>query len=84
MIRGLIGRALIFISLVLSLLAPTTPTFGYVVAGLLAVAFFLCCTCQKSIWLDGWTAAHEHHKVEGHPDDHMVEYTRFLSRQNWT
>jgi hypothetical protein len=83
MIRGLVGRGLIFVCFVLSLLAPTTPVFGFVVAGLLAVAFYCCCTGQRQIWLDGWHAAHEHHKVEGEPDSHLSEYQQFLSRQGW-
>ena len=82
MIRGLVGRGFIFIAFVLALVSPVAPVFGYVVAGLVAVAFFLCCSCQKAIWLDGWHAAHDHHRIEdGHA--HLEDFRNFLSRQGW-
>jgi len=83
MMRALVGRGLIIICLFLALIAPVTPVFGYVVAGLLAIAFYCVATSQRSVWEDGWHAAHEHHRVDGHPNEHLTEYQRFLSRQGW-
>jgi fatty acid desaturase len=82
MIGGLIGRGLLAIAFVLALLCPAIPVFGYLVAALVGVAFILCCACQKSIWLDGWHAAHDHHDIDN-GERHLFAYKKFLSQQGW-
>lgn len=82
MIRALIGRGLIAVCFVMSLLCPTVPTFGFVVAGLLAVAFYCCASSQRAIWSDGWHAAHDHHTIED-GDTHLAHYQLHLSQQPW-
>jgi hypothetical protein len=82
-IKGLIGRGLIVIAFVLSLASPSTPVFGFVVAGLLVAAFGLVCAAQRGIWLDGWHAAHDHHHIED-GGGHLDRYKRFLTNQGWS
>ena len=82
MIRALVGRGLIIICFILALSSPAVPVFGYVVAGLLAVAFFCCATSQRQIWTDGWHAAHDHHTIED-GDTHLADYQAYLARQPW-
>jgi hypothetical protein len=79
-IGALIGRGFIFIAFILALISPAVPSFGFVVAGLLAVAFYLCCRNQRAIWHDGWHAAHDHHKIDG-GHEHLTDYTNYIARQ---